>query len=88
MKYTKYIIYGNPIKPDELGILAIPTIIPAIPILTGFLIGAIIMDSNRYIRLQIVLYQRKQRKLRYIRNVIYSLDKKETKELIYLLTTT
>jgi len=87
MKYTKYILKGKPIRPEELGIIAIPSAIMAIPVLIGFLSGAIIIDGGRFIKLKYILYNRDLKKEKYIRYIIRSLDHKETKELINLLKT-
>ena len=85
MKYTNYILHGSPIRPDELGIVAIPAAIAGIPMLCGFLCGAIVMDSGRYAKLHYLLYLRKQRQLKYIKCVLRSLNRIETKQLINLL---
>ena len=86
MKYTKYILYGNSVNTSELGPIAIPAMLMGIPILTGFLCGAIIMDSNRYIKLKYLLFKREQRNLNYIKCVLRSLDVVPTNQLVnYLL---
>lgn len=87
MKYMRYIIHGKPLNFDNVGILAIPSAFMAIPMMIGFLSGAVIMDRGRYIKLKYILYNRNLKKERYIRYVIKSLDHKETKELINLLKT-
>ena len=85
MKYTKYILYGRPIDPEEIGLVAIPAAALAIPILTGFLAGALVMDSGRYLKLRYLLFKREQRNINYIKCVLRSLDRAETRENIEML---
>ena len=84
MKYTDYILSERPYHPE--GLVALPTVIIAAPILTGFLAGAMLMDSGRYIKLRLILHKREQSKIRYIRSVLSSLDVVPTNQLIGLLT--
>lgn len=85
MKYTRYILYGNPINTNGLGAIYIPAMIAGIPILFGFLIGASIIDSNRYIKLRYLLYQREQYRLNYIKCVLRSLGHVESQKNIQML---
>lgn len=84
MRYTNYIVNGHPVQPEQLGVIAIPAVVFAIPALIGLLGGAVIMDSGRLIKLRYLLYQRQQRKVRYLKSVVISLDHdiSEWKQLI------
>ena len=83
MKYTDYILSERPYHPE--GLVALPTVIIAVPVLTGFLAGALVMDGGRYIKLRLILHKREQSKIRYIRSVLSSLDIVPTNQLISLL---
>lgn len=85
MKYTKYIVNGRPIRPEELGVIALPAAAVGIVALCGLLPGAIIMDGGRYIKLKYLLRQRELRREAYIRCVLRSLDRAETRENIEML---
>lgn len=85
MKYTKYILYGRPINPEEIGFIAIPAATFAVPVLTGFLAGAILMDTGRYVKLRHLLRQRELSQEAYIKCVLRSLDREETRENIEML---
>ena len=85
MKYTKYIVNGRPIRPEELGLIALPAAAVGIVALCGLLLGAILMDSRRYLKLRYLLFKREQRNLNYIRCVLRSLDRVETREMIETL---
>ena len=85
MKYTKYILYGRPINPEEIGFVAIPAAAFAVPVLSGFLAGALVMDTGRYLKLRYILFKREQRNLNYIKCVLRSLDAVPTNQLISLL---
>ena len=85
MKYTRYIVYGRPIRPEELGVIALPAAAVGIVALCGLLLGAILMDSRRYLKLRYLLFKREQRNLNYIRCVLRSLDRVETREMIETL---
>ena len=82
MKYTNYVINGNSLHYDEFGVIAIPTVIFAIPVLIGFLGGAVLMDGGRLIKLRYLLYMRQQRKVRYLKNVMVSLGHNESEWII------
>jgi len=73
MRYVNYIINGHPVQPEQLGIIAIPAVVFAIPALVGLLGGAVLMDGGRLIKLKYLLYQKQQRKMRYLKNVVVSL---------------
>lgn len=85
MRYTNYILHGNPVRCEQLGVVAIPAAVVAVPVLLGFLGGAAIMDGGRILKLKYLLYQREQRRINYIRCVLISLDRKPNNQLISLL---
>ena len=85
MKYTKYIVNGRPIRPEELGVIALPAAAVGVVALCGLLPGAMLMDGGRYIKLRLILHKREQSKIRYIRSVLSSLDVVPTNQLISLL---
>ena len=85
MKYTRYIVYGRPIRPEELGVIALPAAAVGAVVLCGLLPGAVLMDSGRYIKLKYLLRQRELRREAYIRCVLRSLDRAETRENIEML---
>ena len=85
MKYTKYIISGKPVNFDELGVSALPAVVFAVPVLIGFLGGAVLMDGGRYVKLRYLLFKKEQRRLNYIRCVLRSLDRDCNNQLIGLL---
>jgi uncharacterized protein YgiB involved in biofilm formation len=70
---------------SSVGSAAIPAAAFAVPILTGFLAGAMIMDGGRYLKLQYILYKKEQRKLNKIKAILLSLDRVPTNQLISLL---
>jgi hypothetical protein len=74
MKYTNYIINEHPVQFDELGVIALPAAVVAVPVMIGFLGGAVLMDGGRLIKLRYLLYQRQQRRVRYLKSVVISLD--------------
>ena len=85
MKYTRYIVNGRPIRPEELGVIALPAAAVGAVVLCGLLPGAVLMDSGRYIKLKYLLRQRELRREAYIRCVLRSLDRAETRENIEML---
>lgn len=85
MKYTNYILHGTVVNLDDAGMLVIPSAIVAVPILAGFLCGAVVMDSERYLKLLYLRKLKQRRQLSYIRGVIRSLDHEPTNQLIGLL---
>lgn len=85
MKYTRYIVYGRPVRPEELGVIALPAAAVGVVALCGLLSGAILIDSVRYLKLRYLLFKREQRNLNYIKCVLRSLDRAETKEMIEIL---
>lgn len=82
MKYTRYIIHGRPIRPEQLGVIGVPIAIVGVLLLSGLMPGALFMDTGRYIRLRYVLFKREQKRVGYIKCVIRSLDQEVTRELI------
>ena len=87
MKYTNYIINGRPVRPELLGndLLALPAAAMGMVAMAGLLPGAMLMDSGRYLKLRYLLFKREQRNLNYVKTVLRSLDRDETRELINLL---
>ena len=85
MKYTRYIVYGRPVRPEQLGVIALPAAVVGVVALCGLLPGAMVMDSGRYIRMKHLLRQRELRREAYIRCVLRSLDRAETRENIEML---
>lgn len=83
MKYTDYILSERPYHPE--GLVALPTVIIAVPVLIGFLAAAILMDRGRYMKLRYLLRQRELRQEAYIKCILRSLDRKETRENIEML---
>jgi len=84
VKYTKYIM-NDSVDFSSVGSAAIPAAAFAVPILTGFLAGAMIMDGGRYIKLRYILFKKEQRKLNKIKAILLSLDRVPTNQLISLL---
>ena len=87
MKYTRYLTEGRPVRPEELGIIALPSAIVGVMVIGGLLPGAMLMDGGRYLKLRYLLFKREQRNLNYVKTVLRSLDRDETEELINLLIT-
>lgn len=85
MKYTRYIVHGRPVRPEEFGAIALPAAAVGVVILCGLLPGAMLMDSGRFIKLKYLLRQRELRREAYIRCVLRSLDRAETREMIETL---
>jgi hypothetical protein len=85
VKYTRYIVYGRPVRPEQLGVIALPAAVVGMVALCGLLPGAIIMDGGRYLKLRYHLFKREQRNLNYIRCVLRSLDREPNNQLISLL---
>ena len=85
MKYTRYIVHGHPVRPEELGVIALPAAAVGIVALCGLLSGAILMDGRRYLKLRYLLFKREQRNLNYIKCVLRSLDREETRDNIEML---
>ena len=84
MKYTSY-LWNAPINTEQIGPAAILPAFVGLAILTGLYPGAMAMDGGRIIRLKYLQNQRKLRKLRYIKSVLRSLDRSESRENIELL---
>lgn len=85
MKYTKYIVNGRPIRPEELGVIALPAAAVGVVVLCGLLPGAMLMDGGRIVKLHYLLFKREQRKLNKIKAILLSLDRVPTNQLINLL---
>jgi len=83
MKYTDYILSERPYHPEGLGATA--DCHYRRPVLIGFLAGAILMDTGRYMKLRYLLRQRELRQEAYIKCILRSLDRKETRENIEML---
>jgi hypothetical protein len=84
MKYTRYILHDS-LNFEGFGVIAIPAAVLALPFMTVLLCGAWIMDSGRIIKLKYLLWQRALRHLNYIKCVLRSLDRAESRENINLL---
>lgn len=85
MKYTNYIVNGRPVRPEQLGAMGIPAALLGILAIGGLLPGAVLMDSGRYVKLKYLLRQRELRREAYIRCVLRSLDRAETRENVEML---
>lgn len=85
MKYTRYIVYGRPVRPEELGVIALPAAAVGAVVLCGLLPGAVLMDGGRYLKLRYRLFKREQGRLNYIKCVLRSLDHEPNNQLISLL---
>ena len=85
MKYTRYLFYGRPIRPEQIGMLAIPSAFMGLALITGMMPGAMAMDAWRYFKLRRLLFKRRQKNLNYIKTVLRSLGHPETEEMINLL---
>jgi hypothetical protein len=85
MKYMNYLINGRPVRPEQLGVIALPSAILAVIFIAAMLPGALMVDCLRYLKLRYLLFKFKQRNLNYIKSVLRSLEHPESKELINLL---
>ena len=85
MKYLKY-VRDEAMNFENVHFLLA---IPALPFATGFLLFlftcAALMDGWRYLRLRHIIFLRKQARLRYVKNVLISLDHQATKENVTML---
>jgi len=84
MKNTHYIL-NDSLDFNSVGIIALPTIMFAVPALVGLLGGAVLMDGGRIIKLKYLLRQRELRRINYIKCVLRSLDFEATRENIKML---
>ena len=73
MRYTNYILHGNPVNFDDVGVIAIPAAFVAVPVLLGFLGGAVVIDGGRLLKLRYYQYLKAQRRERYLKSVVISL---------------
>lgn len=85
MKYTRYIVYGRPVRPEQLGVIALPAAVVGVVALCGLLPGAMVMDSGRYFKLLYLRKVKQRQRLNYIKRVLRSLDRAETRENIRML---
>ena len=85
MKFTRYILSEKPLDFDSIGVVALPTVVIAVPFLAWALCGALLMDGGRIIRLKYLLRQREIRQERYIKCVLLSLNCEVTKDNVKLL---
>jgi len=95
VKYTNYILNGRPLQPEAficegkfrvLSVVAV--IVPSlmgVVVISGMIPVAWFMDVGRLIKLRYLLFKKERRRLNYIKCVIRSLDRVETKELIQML---
>ena len=84
MKYTNY-LWNVPINPEQIGAAAILPAFVGLAILGGLYPGAMMMDGGRIVKLHYLLFKKRQRNLNYIKSVLRSLDREESRELIELL---
>lgn len=85
MKNTRYILSDKPLDFDGVGVMALPAAVMAVPFMTVMLGGAVLMDGGRMVKLRYLLFKRERRRLNYIKCVLRSLDREETKENIEML---
>ena len=84
MKHTRYILHDS-LNFEGFGPVAIPAAVMAVPLLVWLLCGATVMDGGRILKLRYLLYKRDVRRLNYIKCVLRSLDRPESREMINLL---
>ena len=84
MKYTRYILHDS-LDFESVGVIALPATVFAVPLIMGFLCGAVVMDGGRMVKLRYLLFKRKQQKLNYIKCVLRSLDREATRDNIQML---
>ena len=85
MKHLRY-IRNNSLHYDEMPVLlAIPTLPFAVAFLAFFFTGALLMDGMRLIRLKHLLYLRERSRLRYIKNILISLEQPINREMVLKL---
>ena len=84
MKYTTY-LWNAPINTEQIGAAAILPAFVGLAVLGGLYPGAMLMDGGRIVKLRYLLFKKKQRNLNYIKSVLRSLDRSESRELIELL---
>jgi len=84
MRYTSYILNGSPVQCEQLGIVGIPAAIIAVPVMGCFLAAAYCIDGGRYLKLRYYQHLKYERKVRYLKSVVISLDHdiSEWKQLI------
>jgi len=82
MRYTNYILSDKPLDFEGVGVIALPTVIFAVPVLVGLLGGAVLMDSGRLLKLKYLLFKKEQRKVKYLKSVVISLDHNESEWVI------
>ena len=84
MKNTRYILHDS-LNFEGFGPVAIPAAVMAVPFLVWLLCGATVMDTGRILKLKYILRQRELRRVSYIKCVLRSLDRPESREMINLL---
>jgi hypothetical protein len=84
VKYTNYILNGRPLQPESLIcegtfrvssilLVLVPSLIGVV-VISGMLPVAMAMDSGRLLKLRYYQHQRYERKVRYLKSVVISLD--------------
>ena len=84
MKYTAY-LWNAPVHLEQIGAAAILPALVGLAVLSGLYPGAMLMDGGRIVKLRYLLFKKKQRNLNYIKSVLRSLDRSESRENIELL---
>ncbi len=96
MNHVNYILKGKPINPEVLiidravlreitTVLSIVISIVGLAVILWMLFAAVIMDSVRWVKVNLYLYKRQKRRLRYIKYVLRSLNVKVTPYHVQLL---
>lgn len=84
MKHTRYIV-NDSMHFEELGIIALPALVLALPFIATLFGGALIMDGGRIAKMKYLLFKKRQKNLNYIKCVLRSLDFEATRENIEML---
>jgi hypothetical protein len=84
MKYTNYILNGRPLQPEAfisegkfrvvtIVLVLVPSLVGVV-VISGMIPVAWAMDSGRLLKLRYYQHQRYERKVRYLKSVVISLD--------------
>jgi len=84
MRYVNYILNGRPLQPENLisegrfrVLSVVAVIVPSligVVVISGMIPIAWFMDGGRLIKLRYYQHQRYERKVRYLKSVVISLD--------------